>query len=447
MTGVAVKLVRSICQPTIVGAAGPAGPCSPLGPCSPTSPRAPRVRNDLPVRTRADTGCVALGNKTSAVPGDDIERPVFRIGAPGAAHRRRSRITPVTAKSWELKFEVERADGQRQTRYRSFKGSRRAADLELTRLLARVQDGGHVEPSKIKVGDFVRTRIDLWAAAEQISARTRENNHELCHRLIEPHLGGVLLQRLRTVHLEEWHAALRSKGVAARTVKQTHALLGRVLRDAVRHGIITKNVALEQRAPKVHKKDIRILTPDQLGQLPALLAGHVHELLALQWIDIDLGRRELHVRRALQQTRAFGIRFKKPKTSAGTRRITLPPIAVDLLRRHRQAQLEQRMRLGLGKAPDEALVFPAPNSDGQPWSPLDLSTRWYRFARRHGLGVPFHSLRHTSASALIAAKVAITTVAHRLGHASPNVTLSTYAHLFHEDDTEAATAIGGLFGG
>jgi hypothetical protein len=48
--------------------------------------------------------------------------------------------------SWEIKFEVERTDGKRQTRYKSFKGTRREAHAELSRLLVQAQTGGFVDP-------------------------------------------------------------------------------------------------------------------------------------------------------------------------------------------------------------------------------------------------------------------------------------------------------------
>jgi hypothetical protein len=41
----------------------------------------------------------------------------------------------------------------------------------------------------------------------------------------------------------------------------------------------------------------------------------------------------------------------------------------------------------------------------------------------------------------------ITTISKRLGHAKPDITLRTYAHLFHPDDSKAAHAIDAALGG
>jgi integrase len=80
--------------------------------------------------------------------------------------------------------------------------------------------------------------------------------------------------------------------------------------------------------------------------------------------------------------------------------------------------------------------------DGRLPSPRAFSKEWADVAA--AIGVPeltFHALRHTHASQLIAAGVDVVTISKRLGHASPNITLSVYAHLFRQRDDKAAAAI------
>jgi len=48
---------------------------------------------------------------------------------------------------------------------------------------------------------------------------------------------------------------------------------------------------------------------------------------------------------------------------------------------------------------------------------------------------------------LIAARVPITEIAKRLGHASPATTLSIYAHMFEHDDSNSAAAINAVLKG
>jgi integrase len=53
----------------------------------------------------------------------------------------------------------------------------------------------------------------------------------------------------------------------------------------------------------------------------------------------------------------------------------------------------------------------------------------------------FHALRHSSASALIAAGLDVGSVSRRLGHANPAATLRIYTHHFAASDEAAADAI------
>jgi integrase len=164
------------------------------------------------------------------------------------------------------------------------------------------------------------------------------------------------------------------------------------------------------------------------------------EVLALRWGRVDLDRKVILVREALEETKAHGIRFKVPKTKAGRRDITLPDLLVETLREFRKAQLEIRLKLGAGKLPDDALLFA--RLDGALPSQKRSTKAWTDFAVQIKMpDLAFHNLRHTHASQLIDEGVDIVTISKRLGHAKPDITLRIYAHLFQKDDGKAAAAI------
>jgi integrase len=366
---------------------------------------------------------------------------------------------------WAIVIDEPSESGKRKQRWHSFKGTKREAQAKLHELIASIRKGDYVEPSKLTVAEYVRGRIAQWAAAGEISPKTTERYTELLDNQIVPHLGTKLIQKLRPADIESWHTALKSGGrkdgrggVSNRTIGHAHRVLSKALRDAVRHNIAIKNVAAEESAPAVAADETIILTPEQVKDLPVKLKGHrlyaraitaLHtglrpqELLALRWNAVDLDGKPagtITISEALEGTKQHGIRFKGPKTRSGRRQITLPDIVVDALREHRRQQLEQRMVLGLGKLPDDSLVFPAPS--GSPQSPDAFSAEWRDAADKIGLqGIPLYSLRHTHASLLIDKGVDVVTIAKRLGHASPAITLKVYAHLFRKDDSKAADAI------
>ena len=179
--------------------------------------------------------------------------------------------------------------------------------------------------------------------------------------------------------------------------------------------MVRQNVAALVSPPLVAAVELELLTPAQAQTMLQKLEGRSvypifvlalatgmrrGELLALRWRDLDLDGEKLRVEQSLEQTKA-GLRFKSPKTKFGRRPVTLPPSAVTVLRAHRKAQAEKRLKLGMGKAPADSLVFAT--WEGKPRSPNSLTKEWTEAIKATKLPrVTLHSLRHTHASHLIA---------------------------------------------
>jgi integrase len=370
----------------------------------------------------------------------------------------RGNITRRGKCSWRIKFELEpRKNGKRKTRYITVRGKRQDAEKELTRLLSAADAGTLVDPSNVTVAEHILSWFD---GAHGLTPKTAERYRQLAEQQIFPHLGAIVLQKLKPAAIQIWHDTLISSGgkdgkpLAARTVGHAHRVLHKALQRAVENETLVRNVARVIRPPKVEDEEVQILDPEQIATVFLRLDGHpLHpiaftalatglrrgELLALQLGDFDLDGASLKVERALEETKN-GLRFKPPKTKHGRRVISLPPTTV-VLRAHRLQQLEVRLALGLGKPARDTLVFSTP--DGSPLSPDNLSRDWKRAVVALGLPqVTFHALRHTHASALIARGGGdVVTISRRLGHSSPVVTLKIYAHPFANTDTAAASAI------
>jgi integrase len=342
-----------------------------------------------------------------------------------------------------------RVDGRRFTK--AFHGSIGEARRELRRLIKSADDGQHVAPDKVTIATYLRGWLD---ADPGISPKTRERYRQLAERQIIPHLGNVAVQKLRPAQVSDWHSVLLKTGLATRTVGHAHRVLHRGLERAVAHEIVTRNVSHPVSPPKVEREEVAILTADQITDTLRRIEDHpLHpiaalaiatgmrrgEICGLTWGAVDLDAATVRVECSLEET-AAGLRIKPPKTRQGLRTISLPKSTVETLRDHHRCQLEQRLSLGLGRPGSEDWVFQAP--DGSPCRPDKLSRDWGNVVRDRKLPrVMFHALRHSHASALIAAGVDIVTVSRRLGHGSPAITLGVYAHLFDRTDALAAQAI------
>jgi integrase len=378
----------------------------------------------------------------------------------------RGNITRRGKASWRLKFDAGRdpATGKRLTKFVTVRGTKRSAEKELSRLLTAADTGMLVDPSKVTVAEYLTTWI-TEASAQSLSPKTAERYRGLIDKQIVPHLGKIALQKLRPSHLADWYSTLLRAGradggpLAARTAGHAGRVLHKALARAAATEMVSRNVAALVSPPTVPDEELEILTADQIADViakirelaifpiafTALATGARRgELLALRWTDVDLDGAKLRVERSLEQTKA-GLRFKSPKTKNGRRSISLPPEAVGILRNVRREQAEYRLALGLGRAPTDALVFPGP--DGAPRSPRAFSKEWARVVEAKKLPpVTFHALRHSHASALIAAGTDVLTVSRRLGHGSAAITLAVYGHLFENTDDKAAAVIGAALG-
>jgi integrase len=111
--------------------------------------------------------------------------------------------------------------------------------------------------------------------------------------------------------------------------------------------------------------------------------------------------------------------------------------------RHKRRWEARAEALGFELPPD-AFVF-SPEPDGSRFPVPDTMTQRYdRLAKRLGIASHLHTLRHYSATELIAAGTDIRTVAGRLGHGGGGATtLRVYAAWLSEADQRAAMALSG----
>jgi integrase len=368
--------------------------------------------------------------------------------------------------SWEVKFDIgtDPKTGARRQRTMTVRGKESDAIKALRAKLTALDNEEYVDPSKMTVGQWVTECIDDWRALGEIGPVADANYWTICKNHIEPHLGQKRVQQLTTRDVKRWHGTLLTEGhrrtgggISAKTAQMAHGVLVKALREAIKEVLLKTNVGSVQGRPKATAKpEIQILKADQIDPLldglknhqlyrPAVVALHMGlrsaEQLALRWSRIEIDKGLMHIVEALEWTKQHGLRIKETKTENGRRTISMPQIVVETLRDHRRAQLETRLALGLGKMPDDGIVFP--DSDGGYQKPNNHSSNWYYTLRRRGLRplVKWHALRHTHASMLIDADVNVVKISKRLGHGKPDVTLRVYAHLFRDDDSDVAGVI------
>jgi integrase len=165
-----------------------------------------------------------------------------------------------------------------------------------------------------------------------------------------------------------------------------------------------------------------------LGLLTGMRPG---ESAGLAWDAVDFDAGIVHVRQAIKRAsggRAIGLGAVKGKRN---RSLRVKPIVLELLRREKIKQAEMRLAAGPGwsKAWD-GLVFLTPLGE-PPWaSNIRRSVR--QIVAEAGAGIPEdldpYELRHSCASLLDAAGVAVNQIIDQLGHVDDRMFWKHYRH-------------------
>jgi integrase len=343
-------------------------------------------------------------------------------------------------------------------------GTDRAEAEALAARLAAERDGRNDEVRALTFGAYLTGQ---WLPAKKLTLTTstyRGYVHKT-QRHILPALGRKRLRRLRPQHLEALYDSMLHptdgrRPLAPKTVYEVHHVIRGALTDAVRRGLVTRNVALVAHAPRLRsipKVEQQAWTAPQLRLFLRAAVGHRlfpalwlsattgmrrNELLGLRWTDLDTTRARLSINRGLVAI-GYELHETRGKTRTSRRCIDLDPTTLDILAGWRALQAAEYAAVGID---DPGWMFTRP--DGRPVHPHSISQTFERIARRAGVPViRLHDLRHTAGTLLIAAGVPVKVVSERLGHASPTFTIETYQHVLPGMQADAARTMEALLTG
>jgi len=123
------------------------------------------------------------------------------------------------------------------------------------------------------------------------------------------------------------------------------------------------------------------------------------------------------------------------------RRVGLDEVALRVLGLHRERIQVRAKDAGVGVRPD-GFIFSRSAAGAEPVRPDFVTKFTQRVANKMGIKLTPKALRHFSATELVAAGVDVRTVAGRMGHADPSMTLRVYSHRRAQRDREAADILG-----
>jgi integrase len=366
-----------------------------------------------------------------------------------APKRRQRTKTPGVFRSSSGRYEVVYRDSDGRLRSKVAGTDFEAAKATRADLVSRMAKGERVRTEKATFREYAAAWLELQKT--DIRPRTYEV-YEIAIRLhLNPVIGEKKLTAIDEDDVLRVIARMKADGKKPWTIRSVLTPLGRILGHAARKGKIPANPMLRLERgerPKVERHEMRILGRKEIGKLlagspvryrtilaTAVLTGmRLSELLGLQWRDVDFAAGVIHVRR---QADRKGL-MVEPKTPQAKRDVVLPPNLKKMLRLHRMASSH--------KKPTD-LVFPT--ATGRAQNGRNVSRRGLEKALTNAklAKMRFHDLRHTHCSLLISEGLNVVYVSRSMGHASPDITLKTYSHLWDaaEHGSKASAALDGVY--
>jgi integrase len=346
---------------------------------------------------------------------------------------------------WEVRVFTGRDERGRPTQAsRTVRGTKREAQ----RVAASLESRAPSQAAGRTVADVLRAWQDVNEAVW--SPATRRDYAGRVRAILTDPVADVGLGRVSVADVERWHARMRKATVGERAIRNRHSALRAALSQAVRWGWMGTNVAAAARLRQPRQTSRDSMTVDEVRaviaaaetidpaaslalRLAAVAGLRRAELAGLRWADVAGERLTVDSSVARHSGPDGSSVLVDAATKTANRRVvrldadTLA--AIDALRAQRAAASPYLFSL-----------------DDRPPPPSRIGWWWTRARTIAGIDPRWrlHDLRHWSATMAISAGHDVRTVAGRLGHANPAMTLRVYAHAVETADEAVAKMLGGL---
>ncbi|MBV9830403.1 MAG: site-specific integrase [Marmoricola sp.] len=325
--------------------------------------------------------------------------------------------------------------------------SKRAALRAAGHFEHKVLDGSWIDPA---LGDITfRQYVEqVWLPSRHLELSTRQAYVSILHAHFLPFFGHMRMKRILPSTVQSWVTKVSTEGtISPVTIKKNHVMLHSVFRRAVRDRIIPFNPCTETELPKIVKKQIQTLTPEEYARLYAEIPERYQDFVqtcietGMRWGELaGLRPRHIDFLRRVVTIEETIVEISKRHSPTGDRNVVKPypknnaprVIGVRQPLLDRLAARIQRMDLSR-----DDLIFPSTDrAGGAPISRNTFRTKvWLPAVERAGISFPvrMHDLRHAHASWLLAGGADLVGVMERLGHAQIQTT-QRYLHTLPDSD-------------
>ncbi|MCL2718713.1 MAG: site-specific integrase [Lachnospiraceae bacterium] len=273
-------------------------------------------------------------------------------------------------------------------------------------------------------------------------------------KTIIPILGKTKLYKITPYMLDCMYQELREvKKLGYHSMYEYYKIINVMLNQAIKWELIDKNPNLKVIKPKKRKSQRNFYDLEQVKIFLNCLANERikykalfilaidsgarrSEICALRWSDIDFNYNTLKINNSLKVVNGV-LDEETAKTQTSTREIIISDATINVLKEYKEWQDNYKEGMSDKWIGTDRIFI---SKHGDYMHPDTCNMIFRKIIKKYNLPyITFHELRHTSASILINKGINPKTVSQRLGHASTDVTMEIYSHVF--DNTKRESAI------
>ena len=333
----------------------------------------------------------------------------------------------------------------KQKRKYFYGDKRKDVAKQMAEIKQKLFNGEYNEPSDMKLEAWLTTWNE--GRKSKLTYKTYKSYKTWIDNHLIPDIGDIKLKDLTTRKIQELlNDKLEGKNkLAVISVKNIYVTLNAALKQAVKEGLINKNVAAAAEPPKrqterkLHtwtKKEVKSflnVAKDHRYYLLFLIALNTGmrqgEILGLKWEDINYKTKRITVNRQLYRS-PEGLKLKRVKSKAGERVIPINDIMIQQLKKQKNKQ--EKVAEMINQEYNKLSLINI-NSAGNPISPRNTYRNFKKLVKKADVeDIRFHDLRHTFSTLFLQNKGNPKALQRILGHASISTTLDIYSHVTDE---------------
>ena len=250
----------------------------------------------------------------------------------------------------------------------TFYGGKKEAILRENELKLQLKNNTYVRKKHLIMKDL----IDEWLESKKsnLGIKTYTEYKRICNNITES-IGHIKVKDINVKILEDFYNELKNAkgkgknktGYSEKTIKHHYTLVSEILNSAIKWGYLCNNPNQNITPIKVHKKEIQCYSPEEVKKLIEVLQNEPiqyqavimlaldsgcrrGELTGLTWSDIDFEKCTININKATQYVSGYGTFEKGTKSDTSNRTVYITPTTVQILKRYRVKQNEQRLLLG-----------------------------------------------------------------------------------------------------